>query len=244
VKRSATSGSGYVTIANGVAGTTYTDSGLTGGTTYYYVVSGVNSSGEGANSNQASVTTASGGLPSPWVSADVGKVATAGSATYNNGTFSILGSGANIAAKADEFQFVSQPATGDCSVVARVASIANTNSSAKAGVLIRETTAAGSRYAGVFITPGKGVMFQRRSSTGGSTASSSVSGVKAPKWIKITRTGSTLRAYYSSNGVSWTQFGGNRTVSMAASVSIGMGVCSRVDGTLCASSFDSVTASP
>ena len=51
VKRSTTSGTGYLTIAN-ATGTSYTNSGLTNGTTYYYVVSGVCSCGEGANSSQ------------------------------------------------------------------------------------------------------------------------------------------------------------------------------------------------
>jgi hypothetical protein len=56
VKRSTTSGGPYSTIANNVTGTSYTDSAVSGGTTYYYVVSGVNPQGESPNSNQASAT--------------------------------------------------------------------------------------------------------------------------------------------------------------------------------------------
>jgi hypothetical protein len=56
VKRSTTSGGPYATIAPNVAGTSYSDAAVTGGTTYHYVVSGVNSAGEGANSSQASAT--------------------------------------------------------------------------------------------------------------------------------------------------------------------------------------------
>jgi len=54
VKRSTTSGSGYVTIATGVTATTYADTAFKTITTYYYVVSAVNSAGESANSSQAS----------------------------------------------------------------------------------------------------------------------------------------------------------------------------------------------
>ncbi len=63
VKRSATSGGPYTTIATGGTTTSYTDNGLTNGATYYYVVTAVNASGESAVSNQASAmpTTASSG---------------------------------------------------------------------------------------------------------------------------------------------------------------------------------------
>ena len=57
VKRSTTSGSGYVAIGTTTALTvSYTDSTALSGTTYYYVVSGVNASGQGANSTEASAT--------------------------------------------------------------------------------------------------------------------------------------------------------------------------------------------
>ena len=57
LKRSLTSGSGYVTVAN-VTGTNALDTGLNYSTTYYYVVSAWSGSGEGANSTEASATTA------------------------------------------------------------------------------------------------------------------------------------------------------------------------------------------
>ena len=56
VKRSSTSGGPYALIAS-TAATSYTDEGLSGGT-YYYVVSGVSSSGESLNSIEVSGTPA------------------------------------------------------------------------------------------------------------------------------------------------------------------------------------------
>jgi fibronectin type 3 domain-containing protein len=55
VKRATTSGGPYATIKS-VTATNYSDTGLTNGTAYYYVVSGVNAAGEGANSAQATAT--------------------------------------------------------------------------------------------------------------------------------------------------------------------------------------------
>jgi DNA/RNA endonuclease G (NUC1)/fibronectin type 3 domain-containing protein len=57
VKRSTTSGSGYATIASPTS-PTYTDTGLTNGTPYYYVVTAVNVGGESSNSSEVSATPA------------------------------------------------------------------------------------------------------------------------------------------------------------------------------------------
>ncbi len=63
VKRSTTSGGPYTDVATGLSTTSYTDTGLTNGVTYYYVVSAVNSVGESANSAEVSVTPAQPQLP-------------------------------------------------------------------------------------------------------------------------------------------------------------------------------------
>jgi hypothetical protein len=55
VKRSTTNGSGYTQIGAPTT-TSYTDTTVTNGTTYYYVVTAVNAAGESGNSNQAAAT--------------------------------------------------------------------------------------------------------------------------------------------------------------------------------------------
>ncbi len=57
LKRGTASGGPYTTVAS-PTGTSATDSGLTNGTTYYYVVTAVNSAGQSGNSNEASATPA------------------------------------------------------------------------------------------------------------------------------------------------------------------------------------------
>ncbi|MBY3618297.1 exoglucanase [Acinetobacter sp. CUI P1] len=56
VKRATTSGGPYTPVEMGLTATNYTNTGLTNGTTYYYVVSGTNTTGESANSAQVSAT--------------------------------------------------------------------------------------------------------------------------------------------------------------------------------------------
>jgi lysophospholipase L1-like esterase len=66
VKRATTSGGPYANVATGVTATSFTNTGLINGTTYFYVVSAVNSNGESQNSAQASAT--------PQTSGDAGGV--------------------------------------------------------------------------------------------------------------------------------------------------------------------------
>src|SRR5277367_1839462 len=74
VQRATVSGGPYAQIAV-PASNSYTNSGLTNGTTYYYVVSAFNSAGQSANSNQASATPTAPAAPP---TAPTGLQATAG----------------------------------------------------------------------------------------------------------------------------------------------------------------------
>lgn len=184
--------------------------------------------------------TGGGPLPSPWQSQDIGSVAAAGSASYTSGTFSMSGSGSDIWNNSDNFQYVYQPLNDDGTIVARVASQSNSNPWAKAGVMVRETLAAGSRHAFMAITPGNGVAFQNRTSTGGSSNNTNTGSNTAPYWVKLVRSSSTFTGYASSNGSNWTQIG-STTASMASSVYIGLAVTSHNDGTLSTATFDNVS---
>jgi fibronectin type 3 domain-containing protein len=65
VKRSTTSQGTYSVVASNVYEPYYTDTTVTNGTTYYYVVTATNASGDSANSNVVSVTPSPTSLPYP-----------------------------------------------------------------------------------------------------------------------------------------------------------------------------------
>lgn len=82
--------------------------------------------------------------------------------------------------------------------------------------------------------------FSRRTSTNGKTASTFTS-VSSPYWVRLQRTGNTLKAYRSTNGTSWTQVGSSTTVTMTNPIQIGLVTTSGVKGTLNTATLDNVT---
>lgn len=234
VKRAASSGGPYTTVAAGVTATNYTDT-VVAGIMYYYVVTAVSGGAESPNSLEASVNP-----PYPWASRDIGSVGLAGSATFNNGAFTVGGSGADIWGTADAFRFAYVPVVGNCTITARVLSVQNTDGWAKAGVMIRASLNANSAHAFVAVTPGNGVAWQNRSTTGGNSSNNGTPGLNAPYWVRLVRSGSTFTGFRSPDGVTWTQTG-STTITMGSTVYVGLVLTSHNNSSLCTAAFDNVT---
>jgi glucose/arabinose dehydrogenase/regulation of enolase protein 1 (concanavalin A-like superfamily) len=192
-----------------------------------------------ANTTYAANFSVSNALPAPWVTANIGNTGIAGSASYSDGTFTVSGSGWDIWGTSDAFRYVYQPFSGNVDIRARVTGVTNTNTWAKAGVMIRETLNANSKHAMVAVTPGQGVAFQRRTSTGGSSTHTAASG-SAPYWVRLVRSGNTFTAYRSSTGSTWTQIG-SVTISMTANVFVGLPVTSHNNSSVCTATFTNVS---
>lgn len=229
----------------------YTPSNLAAGTTYYWkVVSRTNATSRDPNmiasTSPQSFTTATGtgtgggAVPSPWQTLDVGAVGTAGSASYSNGSFTVRGAGADIWGAADAFRYVYQSVSGDTQIVARVASVQNTNAYAKAGVMLRESTAAGAAHVILDVRPDGSIEFMTRQSTGGATTYLAGATQAPPTWFRLTRSGNTVTGAVSSNGSTWSTVG-TTTTSMAASATIGLVVNSHNTSALNTSVFDNVS---
>jgi len=185
------------------------------------------------------VTVSASAPPPPWLDADIGPVGALGSASFTDPAFAVRGSGTDIASTTDVFHFMYQPVSGDVTIVARVATVQNTHAQARAGIMIRESLATGSRHAAVLMTPTSGISLQRRTATGAASNVTAGPVVPTPYWIKLVRAGSTFTGYTSPDGVAWTLFG-TGTVSMPSSVLVGLPVTSHLNGTVNTSTFDGV----
>jgi hypothetical protein len=182
-------------------------------------------------------------VPIPWTSTDIGSVAAAGNSTAGS-TFTIQASGADFWGTADEGHYIYQDAGGDGEIIARVTSISNTNAWAKAGVMFRASTAAGSIHAHMLLSRSNGVSFQRRLTTGGGCASDTVSGITAPCWVRLVKSGTTLTGYYAPDNSgtpgAWVEAGSD-VVPLGPSFLGGLAATSHNDSTLCTATFDNVS---
>jgi phosphatidylserine/phosphatidylglycerophosphate/cardiolipin synthase-like enzyme len=220
----------------------YTTPQLAPGTTYFWKIVSKTMANLTAAGPVWSFTTAPSGatsLPAGWNQADVGAVGVAGSASYANGTFTVSGSGADVWGTADAFHYAYQSLTGDGQMIARVASVPAVAAWSKAGVMIRGSLAADSAYAFMIISAGKGSAFQYRATNGGTAANIAGTTVAAPYWVKVVRAGSTVTAFQSADGASWTQVG-SATVSLGSTAFIGLAVSSHDNTKVCSASFTNV----
>ena len=175
-------------------------------------------------------------LPAPWTSADVGAVGKTGSASASAGTFTIDGAGADIWGASDAFHFAYIQLPGDGTIVARVATVQNVAAWTKAGVMIRQSLAADAAHASLFVTPAKGVAFQRRAAAGGTSTSTAVAGA-APRFVKLKRAGNVITASVSIDRLSWTKVG-QQAIAIGGPVLAGLAVSSHDATRLASVTFD------
>ena len=193
-------------------------------------------------SNPVTFTVTAQPLPSGWLDQDVGALGVMGSASYNNGVFTVKAVGRQISGTADSMHLVYQPLTGDGTMVARVVSMQGSVGFATAGVMIRETLDSGARNAKTAHWPYYNyIYFDLRTTPGGSTSEPGGWSAALPYWVKLVRSGNTFSSYASSDGSHWTQIGSSQTLAMTATVYIGLAANSGSNSTLATATFDNVT---
>lgn len=144
----------------------------------------------------------------------------------------------------DTFSFVRQPLAGNGTLTARVNSLVGATSAdlgpsvpsltpsraglaawAKAGLIITQSTAQGSRYAAVMVTPGHGVRFQN-DYTNDVAGLSGTATPSSPRWLRLTRLGAVITGYDSLDGIHWTKLGAAQLEGLPRALQIGLFVTS------------------
>ena len=179
-----------------------------------------------------------------WTGSDIGSVGVAGSDSYGSspGVYTLNGSGADIYGTVDAFHFAGQALSGDAELQARVVSMTNTSSAAKAGVMLRQSTSASSLESAMLETPSAGLRFLTRSTAGGSATSVETSTHGVPYWVRLVRDGNVVSSFQSADGVTWV-FAGTTTDALSDPVQFGLAVCSHANTSLCTATFDNIRLS-
>jgi hypothetical protein len=121
----------------------------------------------------------------------------------------------------DDLYLVHGTVSGDATVTARVTSQQPSHPLAQAGLMFKDGTTSGSRYALVAVTPGDGVVFD--SDFGGDP--DRVPGA-APRWLRLRREGSEVRGYASGDGTHWRLVGTADLAGVGRDLEVGMFVAS------------------
>ncbi|MBA3826661.1 MAG: PQQ-binding-like beta-propeller repeat protein, partial [Ktedonobacterales bacterium] len=178
--------------------------------------------------------------PATWTCGDIGDPLTVGDQALAGGVWTVKGAGADINSYADQFHYVWQTVAADATLSAHVTAQTNTNGSAKAGLMVRQSSDAGAAFYGLFATPGTGLQVIYRTGLGLRTAQIPVSGT-VPAYLQIQRSGNTFTAWTSTNGTNWTYVPGtNVTLDTNGGMLAGLAVTSRNGGTLSVVTLDSV----
>ena len=184
-------------------------------------------------------------LPDGWSDQEIGAVGFTGGTAFDapSGTLSVKSAGNDVWGAADAFHYAYRVMNGDGFIVARVRSLQNTSTSAKAGVMIRASLDANAANAFMLVTQGKGSDFQRRQSAGAATVNQvATTTARAAWWVKLERIGDAFNAYESADGATWTLVGTD-TIAMGASVYVGLAAVSHNVMATTTANFDFVSGS-
>jgi hypothetical protein len=149
-------------------------------------------------------------------------------------------------AVSDTFYFVHQPLAEDGSITIRVTSLTGVISSgntahaggnrlatarpglqpwAKAGLMVKQSTRQGSRYAAVMVTGSHGARMQH-DYTHDTAGTPGLVSARSPRWLRLTRSGDTLAGYDSADGIRWNKIGTARLSGLSSTVQAGLFVTS------------------
>ncbi len=182
--------------------------------------------------------------PNGWSCADIGNPSVVGDQSLSGGTWTLKGTGIDIAGYSDQFHYVWQSLAADGTISAHVLSQTNTGDWARAGIMMRQSTNAGSAYYGAFVTPANGIVVQYRPTQGLDTKILTQNTGTVPAYLEIARSGNNFSAYTSSDGVNWKYvISSTIALSLSGSILVGLAVSAHSGGAVSTATFDTVNIS-
>ena len=170
--------------------------------------------------------------------------------SYANGVWTMTGAGTDVWNDVnDDCQFAYKQMTGDCAIVARVASAQAVTGSVKAGVMIRDNlSAAVSQRAWMAVIPdittgNNHVQSRLKGATenwAGRVMQNTDLPSSAPYWVKVERRGLMINVYNSPDGTSWSPAISSYFGNLPSTVYIGLFITSGSTTATTTVAFDNV----
>jgi beta-glucanase (GH16 family) len=168
-------------------------------------------------------------LAAPWTSQDVATTGRSGTAGRLGDRLVLQAGGNNLGTSADQIHFLHQPLNGDGSITARLVGVDTTAYHAKAGLMIRESTAPGARSAAVVWGPvNQLVEFNRPQRHRRQRQLAPVTSARhhRPALAPPHPARQHLhRLPLAGRPIAWTRVGSPQTIAMSASALVGMPAC-------------------
>jgi PQQ-like domain len=187
--------------------------------------------------------------PAGWACQGVGDPSPVGDQVLNGSTWTLQGVGPDITNTIDQFHYVWQSMAADGTLSAHFTAQANTSPNAKAGLMLRQTLDWSSPYYGIFVTPGKGISVQWRTTANLRTHQVNVAGT-VPQYFQLSRFTDTATAstYYTAltslDGVTWNPvLGSTVALPMTGALLAGMAATANAPRVQSAVTVDSVNLS-
>jgi predicted alpha/beta superfamily hydrolase len=168
----------------------------------------------------------------------IGPSSSAGVYSVVDGIHRISGVGADVFGKSDDFDYACTRLKGDFQITARIRSVEYSTDSTKAGIMIRQDLAAGSRFA-FALTSSKYRAFLFRLAYRNNCKYYKYSSAPLPSWLRVIRCGNRFINQRSVNGIEWYTVG-IKTIEMPDSVYYGLAVASNMNESTVKAVFDSV----
>lgn len=200
-----------------------------------------------ANPQATAAATFDGPSVTHWTSAPVG-TNSGGAAWESGGVFSLYATGGDIANTADGFFYHYLPGRGDLDLRVKLNGWdAAGVDSAKAGLMIRASTAAGAPHFTIHVTgPDRLIRLKVRSAAGAATTNVNGPATSpATVWLRLVRSGTLVSGYYSADGVNWTMLDTPRSVDgLASGYLFGFATTSNADGKYVTAAWGPVKIGP
>jgi hypothetical protein len=165
-------------------------------------------------------------LPSMWKFTDIAE--NVGSATYDDSVFSVEGGGNKIGGSLDQFAFLNTNKSGNMYISARLISQTSSDTSARAGLMFRQSTSQNSKFIMLSATPDNKLHFLWRYATGGASYDLELGSFNYPGYLKLQQTDTAFTAFQSEDGAIWNVLGSTTIMNskLIGTYLLGLGVVS------------------